>query len=144
MSVQLTSDVSQIRAERCSNGGWVVFRVEGPIYRITESSPMAACSDDEALLQWLAFQFGLPAPEIATVEPAPRSGFAYVLVRELAALNRAFSPLEAIVERLSHRDEGAVIETDAVDLDGQRIVLSLAGLRALVRAAGPVLEKLPF
>lgn len=144
MPVQLTSDVTQIRAERCSNGGWVVFRVEGPIYRVTESSPMAACADDEALLEWLASQFALAAPEIEPPRPAAFRGFANIPIRDIEHLRKMMVPLDALVDRLSHLDEGTVLETDTVDLDGQRIVVSLDGLRAMARAADPICEELPF
>ena len=142
----LTSEVSQIRAERCSNGGWVVFKVEGPIYRITESSPMAACSDDEALLEWLASQFGLPAPapEIDALKPTRFQGFANIPMRDIDHLRKVLAPLHDLVDRLSHLGEGTVLETDAVDLDGQRVVVSLDGLRAMVRAADPIVMELPF
>ncbi len=140
MSVQLTSDVTQIRAERCSNGGWVVFRVEGPIYRITESSPMAACSDDEALLEWLASQFGLPAPEIE--RPARTfPGMVQLGQDQTAKLSEALQPFRDLADRL----RGAAPEESLfVEAGENPAPITISQLMALARAAEILDEELPF
>ncbi len=141
MPQTLTADIAEFRLERARNGGWVVYATKGVF---DEGPPMAACADDEALLEWLASQFGLVAPEIEAARPEPYRGCSQVLHSDLEALRKAIEPLHTLVDRLSHVEEGRVLETDTFDLDGQRIHVSLDGLRALVRAADPVVMELPF
>lgn len=141
MSQVLLSQVQELRVERASNGGWVVYALKG---LFDEGPPMAACQDDEALLEWLAYQFGLSAPEIEPPRPATFQGLTQIPRRELNQLWKSAEPLEALVSRLNHLSYGVFLETDTTDLDGQRIVFSLDGLRALVRDVRTICEELPF